>query len=112
MLLDGERTLTVSTRIYSVYSEDFYSSFNGNNVKFAEAPSVTPTLQQAGVQVMPNGQCRNFFRGIVTGNLICVATTRTVSPCRVSIAIYCIKVDQPFIVVCLCHVKFVCFSIF
>ncbi|CAG7819236.1 unnamed protein product, partial [Allacma fusca] len=47
-----------------------------------KAASITPELQQAGVSVMPNGQCRNYFRGIVTGNLICVQTTRTVSPCK------------------------------
>jgi len=47
-----------------------------------KAPSVNPQLQQAGVKVMPNGQCRNFFRGIVTGNLICIATTRQISPCK------------------------------
>lgn len=46
------------------------------------SPGVSPVLKEADVKVLSNSQCRIAFRGIVTGNLICVATSRTASPCK------------------------------
>jgi len=46
------------------------------------AAGISPELKNTTVSVMSNGQCRTFFRSLVTGNLICVATTTDSSPCR------------------------------
>jgi len=43
---------------------------------------VSPVLKNTTVNVMSNGLCRAFFRSIVTGNLICIATKFDASPCR------------------------------
>ncbi|CAL8113620.1 unnamed protein product [Orchesella dallaii] len=43
---------------------------------------ISPDLQVTNVEVMGNGQCRQVFRDVLTGNQICTKTTPTNSPCR------------------------------
>jgi len=43
---------------------------------------ISPELQVTNVTVMNNGQCRQVFRDILTGNQVCTKTTPTNSPCR------------------------------
>lgn len=49
---------------------------------FDSAPGISPILKNTTANVIANGQCRRFFRSIVTGNLICIGTTFDASPCR------------------------------
>lgn len=49
---------------------------------FDAAPGISPILKNTTVNILSNGQCRRFFRKVVTGNLICVATKFDASPCR------------------------------
>lgn len=48
----------------------------------ADRGKVSPVLQKTNVTVLNNGECRQVFRDILTGNNICVKTTPTNSPCR------------------------------
>jgi len=84
--------VTFSERIKPICLPNRYyldKIFLGDDVKVSgwgktsdDASSVSPTLNNADLKVMSNSQCRSAFRSIVTGNLICVATTRQASPCQ------------------------------
>jgi secreted trypsin-like serine protease len=65
------------------------STFVGDEVRVSgwgkpldNASGISPILKNTTVEVMSNGECRSFFRSIVTGNLICVGTKVDASPCR------------------------------
>jgi chymotrypsin len=64
------------------FYEDVPTKVSGWGKPADNSAGVSPVLKEADVKVMPNNQCRVAFRGIVTGNLICISTTPKASPCK------------------------------
>jgi len=64
------------------FFDDEAAKVSGWGKNSDNAAGVHPTLKEADVKVLSNGICRNTFRGIITGNQICIETKRDASPCK------------------------------
>ncbi|CAG7819783.1 unnamed protein product [Allacma fusca] len=77
--------------VYLPSPESMSNSFTGYQLttmgwgeanKSRENPSISPVLRKASASIIPNSVCKQTFKDVITGNVMCSSGSRGDSPCH------------------------------